>query len=606
MIFDVIVLDSGVDILHPALSMYSDIHCEHLPRGASKPVHDSIDISGHGTAVVGLIKEQYPQASVLCLRIFDLVDGKPSSSESRLIAALKYIDEYLEAKIINISCSVDAPTLMQDMIEITKRLAAKGTVLVSAFENDGALTYPASFDWVIGVAIDSLRPASIGLVAVDDSVVNLLDSYRRMRVPWQHSKYKSIGGSSFLCAFVSAAALKYKDAGAQNIENVLDCFRWDFGVMKNEQKCVGPHMPKFKIKKAIAFPCNKEIHSVVRYAADLPFELVDIYDVKHSFRIGRSTRDVLNDDGAPEYFIKNIDAIDWDSFETLILGCIIELSELFKDVDWIRKLISEALEQGKNIYAFEDLSNITGIDIDDERVYFPAVFLHNIPSYRGGRLTRTAIPIIGVYGTSSQQGKFTIQMMLRKEFEKYDCKVGQIGTEPNALLFGMDYVFPMGYHSSIYADEDAKICYSNDLLRKVSEQNPDIILVGSQMGTVPKAFGNQMCFCTHTYAFLQGVKPDYAVVTLSLQDDDDCIRRTINFLDALTKTQTLAFVLFPLCTQNEDGEQTERKRNITNEEFEFFKTRVEKTFHIPTYLLGSETLAKELMTTLLAELEKEE
>lgn len=605
MLFDVIILDTGIESSHPALSQYSDVRCEYLHRGTGQSVPDDVDIFGHGTAVAGIIKENQPQASVLCLRIFDLVDGKPSSGEGRLIEALRFIDETYDVKVINLSCNVVQLTRMAELIAITKKLTEKGVVLVSAFENNGALTYPAAFEWVIGVATDHFRTAGAGLESVDDDIINIVDSVRRVRVPWLKGKYEMKSGSSFSCALISSYSLAYLEKGAHDFHEVLDCFKRDYPPKKRSRRNNGPHMPNFTIQKAAIFPCNKEVHSVIRYAQDLTFELVDIYDIKQSFRLGRSTREILDDENVPEYLVKNIKNIDWSSFDTLILGCVFELSMLLNGVSWLKELLDEALLHKKNIYAFEEISGLINVEKNKDTVFFPAVFQENIPPYRGGRFFRTAVPIIGVYGTRSQQGKFTLQMLLRKEFQKINCKVGQIGTEPNALLFGMDYVFPMGHKGSIYTDENGKMLYVNDLLRRVCNQDPDIIIVGSQMGTVPNGFGNIMSYCTQTYAFLQGVKPDYAVVMLSLTDDCEYIQRTVDFLYSITKTRTLAFVLFPMCDISLEGEFISQNRRITQNEYSKFKEMIEEEFNLPVFLLGSTTLAENLMKTLLVELEKE-
>ncbi|MDR1464868.1 MAG: S8 family serine peptidase [Oscillospiraceae bacterium] len=180
MCFDIVVIDCGVDIRHPALSSYSDIYCTYLPPHSDKLVPDAIDIFGHGTAVTGIIKAIRPQTTILSLRIFDLLDGNPISSESRLISALQYIDKHIETKVVNISSTIVAPTKMEGLATITRQLTKKGVVLVSTFENDGALTYPAAFEWVIGIASDQFRTPGAGFALTNDPVINIIDSNQRI------------------------------------------------------------------------------------------------------------------------------------------------------------------------------------------------------------------------------------------------------------------------------------------------------------------------------------------------------------------------------------------------------------------------------------------
>ena len=82
---------------------------------------------------------------------------------------------------------------------------------------------------------------------------------------------------------------------------------------------------------------------------------------------------------------------------------------------WLKDLIHKALENGKNIYALENISELVGKTEDDRNLLFPQVNKSLMPPYRGGRPAQTAVPVVGVFGTASKQGKFTLQMELRRE-----------------------------------------------------------------------------------------------------------------------------------------------------------------------------------------------
>ena len=275
------------------------------------------------------------------------------------------------------------------------------------------------------------------------------------------------------------------------------------------------------------------------------------------------------------------------------------MASVLGSYSWLINLINEALKNGKNIYAFENISEFVDKEVADRKVFFPQVRKSQLPPYRGGRLAQTAVPVVGVFGTASKQGKFTLQMELRKELKKMGCKVGQIGTEPNALLFGIDYVFPMGYHSTVYLNEEDKVIYCNELVRKLSEANTDLILVGSQQNIVSKTFENVCYSSLGTYGFLLGTKPDYDIVMLSFSDSNDYIRRTISFLDSFSRTKTIAFVLFP----KNDKNNNEADNLITESEYNEFKMRVESTFSIPVFLLGQKNTAVYLIKLLESELD---
>ena len=371
--------------------------------------------------------------------------------------------------------------------------------------------------------------------------------------------------------------------------------------MRAEKERTAGEKPCFTIRKAALFPFNKEMHSVIRYAEDLTFEIAGVYDVVYAFRVGKTTNEILGRELAKNYLVKNIDEIDWNSFDTLILGCVFELIKLYGDTVWLTRVITDAIARGKNIFAFEDI-RMFWPEALSARVYFPSVSKNNLPPFRGKRLYRTAVPIIGVMGTASQQGKFTVQMLLRKEFKKLGCKIGQIGTEPNSLLFGMDYVFANGYNAAVELDQTEQMLYLNDLLFRTCEKLPDIIITGTQKGLLPKTFNNVFHYTPQNYAFLDGIKPDYAILTVSVTDTVEYIRRNIAFLSAFSKTQTLALVLFPVCMLDENNEPGTKKRVLSEAEYEAFRDKINAEIDIPVLFLNNMCLGDRLMQIILAQI----
>ena len=109
--------------------------------------------------------------------------------------------------------------------------------------------------------------------------------------------------------------------------------------------------------------------------------------------------------------------------------------------------------------------------------------------------------MLGVFGTSSQQGKFTLQLIIRDLLLKAGYSVGQIGSEPHSELFGMDYSFPFGYNQSIYVRDDDVILYLNSAIHSLCDEN-DIIIVGSQANTIPYDYGNLDRYMLRQHLFL--------------------------------------------------------------------------------------------------------
>lgn len=224
------------------------------------------------------------------------------------------------------------------------------------------------------------------------------------------------------------------------------------------------------------------MHSILRFEDKLDFEITDVYDTKYSLRVGKNTNKEVKSDSSG-HIIKNIEKIDWDSFDTLILGHIDMLILQMKSYDFKNNLISEALRHNKQIYSFDDLGQIVK---NNKRVQSPTILPEHLPPFRYEKLHENIVPVVGVFGTGGRQGKFTLQVTLRNCLRNKGFKVGQIGTEPSALLFGMEYVFPIGYNSvySLRIHDYDVIRYLNETIHKLEDTRCDIILVGSQSASV--------------------------------------------------------------------------------------------------------------------------
>ena len=114
----------------------------------------------------------------------------------------------------------------------------------------------------------------------------------------------------------------------------------------------------------------------------------------------------------------------------------------------------------ENIYCFDDISNIIQKHaLSSDKIYYPNTTIENIDPIPLGMLYRPWVPMLGVYGTTSKQGKFTLQLILREKFLRDDYCVGQIGTEPSAYLFDMDLCFHFGYHSTTNINRQNMVSY---------------------------------------------------------------------------------------------------------------------------------------------------
>ena len=337
----------------------------------------------------------------------------------------------------------------------------------------------------------------------------------------------------------------------------------------------------FEIKRAAVFPFNKEMHSVIRFYDLLPFEISGVYDIRESSRVGSTTDHIMKAD-VKSFPIESVDKMDWTSFDTVILGNI-PAQNVYLLSKAREKIVEKAISLGKNIFSFDDLRK----NCHYEKLYCPTVDRSDVPAERLGKLYRISKPVIGIYGTSSSQGKFTLQLELRKKFLESGYVVGQIGTEPSAQLFGMDYTYPMGFNSGVYIDGHDAVVYLNECIHSLCIKNCEIIITGSQASVLPYDISNKSMFPLKQFNFLMGTQPDCMVLCINPYDDLDYIRRTIFFLESNVAGKVIGLCIYPMNYKSDWTGMYHQKELLSETEIEFFKNMLSQEFNVPSYQLGS-------------------
>lgn len=482
------------------------------------------------------------------------------------------------------------------MYNICKKLTDKGVILVSAFDNSGAISYPAAFENVIGVISGPNCKKSSDFEYMDDTVVNVGAKGGIQRIAWKEPNYILMGGNSFACAYVTAQTVKLINSGLKTRDDILSSIKNE-AINRYESDMRENKSPKlnFSIKKAVIFPFNKEMHSIIRYSRLLNFDVVGVYDSKYSPSLGSMTTEILKDDSVLKIKIDNVKNLKWDSFDTLIIGHTDKLSSLVNQDQLKKELIETALFNKKNVYSFDELDEYNNVS----NIYFPTVNKSDLPLNRFGMLYRISKPIVSIFGTSSKQGKFTLQLKMREILLKQGYSVGQIGTEPSSLLFGMDYVFPMGYNSSVHIDGYDTIRYLNHIVNDLCVKEKDIILVGSQSGTIHYDTGNITMFCVPQYEFLLGTQPDISILCVNPYDDIEYIRRTINFIQSVIDCKIISIVVFPMDIHDNWAGAYGAKKKLEKNKFIEIKSNLTKNFNIPIYNLDNNSDIDELVNLII-------
>jgi uncharacterized NAD-dependent epimerase/dehydratase family protein len=196
------------------------------------------------------------------------------------------------------------------------------------------------------------------------------------------------------------------------------------------------------------------------------------------------------------------------------------------------------------------------------------------------------MPVIGVFGTGRSQGKFTVQLALRRELLALGYRLGQLGTEHQSALFGFDYTFPIGYAGRLSVDIplDVYVVLLQSVLLGIQQEDPNLCIVGAQSMVIPHpATPKSPGYTIHPLAQLLGTRPDGFIVVVSEDDEDDYIQDTMNTLHALGGGTTLALAFSDRKKEavSRLGRSFETHRPMDLEEIRQVSTRLEQRFGLP-------------------------
>ncbi len=578
---DVVIIDSG---LKQNNSVISGI-CIEKSGERFRFSSDFEDEIGHGTIIYSLINKHVEANKIYIVKLSNHSDD---FDDSFLVAALEYILQNVRCKVINVSLGVKVSANIQKFHHICQEITAKGSVIVSAFDNEGCYSYPAAFDCVIGVDSKMDFKLASEFDFVENSPVNVLAKGSLQRVTMPKGKIVLVDGTSIACAHITSilanalashfdlqSALAYLKSNARQI--------YSSSVSENDNS-----NQLFEISRAVVFPFAKEAHAFVRFSDMLPFQIKGYYDIRSSGKVGRKLATYCKEIKSEEC-IMDIEKINWSEINTIILGHLDELNKIVGR-DYRRELIKRAISTKVNVYSFDPLEPYEDLLRDSPIAYFyPRVRRYNVPQNSFGKLYKIDKPVVGIFGTSSQQGKFSLQLTLKRELELCGYDVGTIGTEPHSLLFNFDAVFPMGYNSTVELNDHEIVLYLNNEIHKLCQMGKEIILTSTQAQIVPYYCNNLLEFPVMQFPFTLGTKPDAIIMCVNYHDEIPYIRNSMYALMGLTDATIIAIVIYPIAYFNmENGAYNECKRGITDNEFQEKADILQKEFLIPVYMLGEQ------------------
>lgn len=557
---DAIILDSG--IAEDDFKKYAN---NIVGTKIIGDYEDVTDLSGHGTAVLNIILSHVPEAKIFIIKI---LDENLQCDETYLIEALKYVFDNVEGKVLNLSLGITSVNNISELYNICQKISQKGISIISAFDNDGAISYPAAFDCVYGVDSSYDLPHKDDFYIMENSSINILAKGCFNRVKWKNG-YIFLSGTSFSTANISGIILNaYRKLSSVNLNKFLQ----EKAIKKitiskpiEISKCPD-------IKCAIILPYNKEVHSIINFSSLLNFDIEGVYDFRLSGNVGRRVKSLF--ENGKQFLIRNYNDIPWESgnFETIILGHLNQISNIM-GYDILKIITEKARRYSKQIVSFDSLYSI-----NDE----------NVVNQNCDKLYIINSPVLGIFGTSSKQGKFTLQLLLRKKFLEKGYKIGQLGTEPNSELFGMDEVYPMGFNSGVHISGYKSILYLNQLMNKIDLKSPDLIIVGSQSGTSTYWRGNLKQYPVRQIEFLMGTLPDAVILCVNTFDDIEYIRRTINTIEGLIETKVIALVVYPFEYICDWHMIMNKLSSCSPEKIDYYKSSISKKIGLPCFDMNNE------------------
>ncbi|MBT7858736.1 MAG: DUF1611 domain-containing protein, partial [Gemmatimonadetes bacterium] len=391
------------------------------------------------------------------------------------------------------------------------------------------------------------------LVYCPDQPIQCLARGDRQRVRWRDGNDRMAGGSSFaaprVTAMVAAILSENLEADLAAVHHLL---RDRAGHVQEADREAPDRKPTIcpTGTRAALYPYTKEMHALVRFRDLLSFGITGVADPPGRRCVGRDAGEVLHLPPVGVTISASLPRALEDA-DLLVLGYVRKLGAIQRR-DVQAEAVSQALDVHADVFGFEEIDceghatlhrrasdlgrrlRSPGVGMDDARVWLAT------PS-ADGPVDR---PVLGVFGTSSAQGKFTLQLALRRELLKRGYRVGQLGTEHHAELFGLDISFPMGYDSRVELPVEYWPEYLDRRLRHLcAQRQPDVLVVGSQSGTVPYDIHDPRTLTLSTLAFLLGTKPDACILVINAIDEADYVQSTIQTLESLSQTRVIALAV---------------------------------------------------------------
>jgi subtilisin family serine protease len=210
----VAIIDSGVNPSHP--------HVGPVAGGIAIDEHgaehrDYLDRLGHGTAVTAAIKEKVPDAELFAVKVFDRT---LSTNMASLVAGIDWAAN-AGAHLVNLSLGTSRQAHERTLRDAVDRATARGTLIVSAYDDGEARWLPGSLAGVIPVVVDYTLARDRYRVTEDRGVTLVHASGFAREIPGVPPE-KNLHGISLAVANVTGFAARAAEASPdRSLESLI-------------------------------------------------------------------------------------------------------------------------------------------------------------------------------------------------------------------------------------------------------------------------------------------------------------------------------------------------------------------------------------------------
>ncbi len=559
------VIDSGIDISHQRMKQCKISGVSISKNGDFYYDNNFFDNLGHGTGIASIIHKMAPDAELVAIRVFHTI---LVCTEDIIIEAINWCC-INNIDIINMSLGIFTKNPKKELYEVCKTAINKGIIIVAAGgDNPGSECYPAFFPEVFGVCSGNIKDRYQFGKLINEPI-EFIARGNMQRIASINGNFTFADGSSYACAYFSgivANQIKLETEKLSVIElknKLLQLATPDVKLLKpnNQEKelpliiqkdldSIGRKLLNNSSKyawigKLALFPASeKEIKAIINFREICEFSITKFLDYPKTINIidpGIEVQDWMLSDS------------ELKEFDTLVVGYFYE-NPFQGNVNFGFELIKKAISANKNLYFFDatlkDIIQRQYISTDyTGYIYCPVVDWEMYEEIKSFRYQPMQTPVLSLIGTSSKQGKFTVQLKLKEILVKEGYNIAHISTEPQGELLGAVFSFPMGYNPTVQFPQGKWPPFLRSLNKAIEYHiRPDLILSGIQSWTIPTIITEESENTFRSLYYLIGLNPDAVICSINPNDPIKRIRQNVAALRLVSKAKVLLYAISPIET----------------------------------------------------------